>query len=82
MFGALTRATMTGVTKADNVKRLEDVRVLTVVEVAHALRVSKMTVYRLIKAGELKTVKVGRSFRIHEKSFEAYIADNQATGKL
>lgn len=44
---------------------------LTVVEVAEFLRVSKMTVYRWIKAGELPAIKVGRSFRVDEKHVQA-----------
>ena len=41
-------------------------RFLTVQEVADLMRVSSMTVYRLIKAGELPAVRVGRSFRVSE----------------
>ena len=37
----------------DDPHTLENARYLTVAEVADALRVSKMTVYRLIQAGEL-----------------------------
>ena len=37
---------------------------LTVAEVAAMCRVSKMTIYRLIHAGELAAVRVGRSLRI------------------
>lgn len=37
---------------------------LTVTEVAEVMRVSKMTVYRLIHAGELPAIRVGRSFRV------------------
>ena len=37
---------------------------LTVTEVAEAMRVSKMTVYRLIHAGELPAIRVGKSFRV------------------
>ena len=40
---------------------------LTVAEVAAQMRVSKMTVYRLVHAGELEAVRVGRSFRVPEK---------------
>lgn len=52
---------------------LNGIKVVTVREVAHAMRVSPMTVYRMIKSGELEAVRVGRNFRIHEKSFEAYL---------
>ena len=37
---------------------------LTVAEVAEIMRVSKMTVYRLVHSGELPAVRVGRSFRV------------------
>lgn len=46
---------------------------LTVAEVAEIMRVSKMTVYRLIHAGELASVRVGRSFRVPEKAVKAYL---------
>ncbi len=48
-------------------------RLLTVHEVAGVLRVSTMTVYRLIKAGELPAARVGRSYRIRERSVEDYL---------
>ena len=37
-------------------------------EVATVMRVSKMTVYRLVHGGELPAVRVGRSFRVHAKA--------------
>lgn len=39
-------------------------RFLTVSEVAEVMRVSRMTVYRLIHAGELPAIRVGKSFRV------------------
>ena len=48
---------------------------LTPREVAEALRVSDMTVYRLIKSGELRALRIGKSFRISEEDFDAYLAD-------
>lgn len=39
-------------------------RFMTVSEVADVMRVSKMTVYRLIHAGELPAIRVGKSFRV------------------
>lgn len=50
-------------------------RFLTVAEVADILRVSTMTVYRLIKGGELRAVRVGKSFRITEDDVDRYLAD-------
>jgi excisionase family DNA binding protein len=48
---------------------------LTVAEVAAIMRVSKMTVYRLVHGGELAAVRVGRSFRVPEPAVRAYLAD-------
>ncbi len=48
---------------------------LTPREVAEALRVSDMTVYRLIKSGELRALRIGKSFRISEEDFDAYLTD-------
>ena len=48
-------------------------RLLTVHEVAGIMRVSNMTVYRLIRAGELKAARVGRGYRIRESEVEAYL---------
>lgn len=38
------------------------------------MRVSTMTVYRLIKAGDLASVRVGKSYRIREEDVDAYLA--------
>lgn len=48
-------------------------RFLTVQEVAELMRVSTMTVYRLIKSGDLAAVRVGRSFRVRESDVDAYL---------
>lgn len=47
---------------------------LTVAEVAALMRVSTMTVYRLIKAGELPSIRVGKSYRIRRADLDRYIA--------
>jgi excisionase family DNA binding protein len=47
---------------------------LTVAEVAGMLRVSTMTVYRLIKAGELPAVRVGKSYRLSEDEVDRFVA--------
>ena len=49
-------------------------RFLTVQEVADLMRVSSMTVYRLIKSGDLSAVRVGRSFRVAEGDVDTYLA--------
>ena len=52
---------------------LSDVRFLTVAEVATIMRVSKMTVYRLVHSGELEAIRVGRSFRVPEQAVNQYL---------
>jgi excisionase family DNA binding protein len=54
-------------------------QLLTVREVAAMMRVSTMTVYRLIKAGELGAIRVGQHFRIRPRDLETYL-DAQAIG--
>ncbi len=49
---------------------------LTVAEVASLMRVSKMTVYRLVHNGELPAVRVGRSFRVHAKAVHDYLENS------
>jgi len=48
-------------------------RFLTPAEVAELLRVSSMTVYRLIKSGELRAARIGKSYRISEDDVDAYL---------
>ena len=51
-----------------------EARLLTANEVADLMRVSRMTVYRLIKSGDLPAVRVGRSFRVAEGDVDTYLA--------
>jgi excisionase family DNA binding protein len=46
---------------------------LTVAEVARLLRVSNMTVYRLVKSNQLAAVRVGRGYRIQEDDVRKYL---------
>lgn len=48
-------------------------RFLTVSEVARGLRVSNMTVYRLVNSGQLDAFRVGRSYRIREEDVRRYV---------
>ena len=54
---------------------LAEVKFLTVAEVAAVMRVSKMTVYRMVHGGEMPAVRVGRSFRVPEKAVHDYLRD-------
>ena len=54
-------------------KPLSQMRFLTVGEVADMMRVSTMTVYRLVHSGELPAVRFGRSFRIPESAVSSIV---------
>ncbi|MDQ6688207.1 MAG: helix-turn-helix domain-containing protein [Actinomycetota bacterium] len=55
---------------------LSEVKFLTIAEVAAVMRVSKMTVYRLVHSGELPAVRVGRSFRVGEQDVHEYLRNS------
>lgn len=55
-------------------------RLLMVREVAELMRVSNMTVYRLIKAGDLPAIRVGKNFRIRRSDVEGYLGDRAYGG--
>lgn len=52
---------------------LGELRFLTVGEIAAVLRVSKMTVYRLIKSGDLPSARIGKAYRVREDAVLAYL---------
>ena len=54
---------------------MSEAQFLTIAEVAARMRVSKMTVYRLVHGGELSAVRVGRSFRVPERAVQDYLRD-------
>ena len=55
---------------------ISEVKFLTIAEVASVMRVSKMTVYRLVHGGELPAVRVGRSFRVSEEDVNEYLRNS------
>ncbi|MGO1319201.1 MAG: helix-turn-helix domain-containing protein [Galactobacter sp.] len=58
-------------------RHFANARFMTVAEVADVMRVSKMTVYRLVHSGELPAVQFGRSYRVPENAVEAYLGSAQ-----
>lgn len=46
---------------------------VTVAEVAEMLRVSNMTVYRLVQSGQLPAVRIGRSYRIRAEDVDRWL---------
>jgi excisionase family DNA binding protein len=62
-----------------DLKSFEDAHYLTVAEVALAMRVSKMTVYRLVHEGELPAVRFGRSYRVPAQAVQEYLVADRHT---
>ena len=52
-----------------------DVKFLTIYELAVMMRISKMSAYRLVRTGELEAIRVGRSYRIPEQAVISYMRD-------
>ena len=49
-------------------------KLLTVNEVANILRVSNMTVYRLVKSGQIPAIRVGKNYCIKENDVNDYLS--------
>ena len=56
-------------------------RLLTVGEVAATMRVSNMTVYRLIKSGELPALRVGKNYRLRQSDVERFLDERSVRTK-
>ncbi len=54
--------------------------VYTIKEAAEKLKVCIWTVRKLIALGELKSVKIGRVYRISEKHLEAFLKAKEVGG--
>jgi len=50
-----------------------EARLLTANEVTDLMRVSRMTVYRLIKSGEMPSLRVGKGYRFREEDVHDYL---------
>lgn len=53
---------------------------LTVAEVAEMARVSRMTVYRMVHAGELPAIRVGRSYRVPAAAVRRMLSEGEPWG--
>ena len=53
---------------------------LTTDEVLSFLKVKSRTLYRLIKAGELPAVRVGRQWRIRRTDLDAWLEKQRSSG--
>ena len=55
---------------------------MTVEEVAHLLRVTKKTIYRLLERGDIPAVKVGRSWRFKKAAMNEWLSSLSAKSVL
>ena len=56
----------------------EGVKVLTVKETAHLLKVRPQWVYRMLHGGGLPSIRLGRQIRIDEESLEKWLAERRS----
>ncbi len=54
-----------------------DKKLLTIKEVCEYLNVSKPTIYRLIKEGKLKPIKIGRATRFDKEDIDKFIEEQK-----
>lgn len=50
---------------------------LTISEVAKALKLNSMTIYGYVRSGKLRAIRFGRSYRIDEKDLIKFIKQNK-----
>ena len=64
----------------NDTRSISDLRLLTVAEVALIIHVSKMTVYRMVKSGELTAIRMSRgTLRVPEAVVRQYLRDALTT---
>ena len=66
-------ATITGTNMDGNAQ--SDSEILTVLEVAHFLRVPKSTVYKLARLGQLPASKIGKHWRFLRRDIHDWVHD-------
>ena len=56
-------------------------QLLTINDITKILKVSRLTIYRYIKAGKLPAYKMGRDYRINKVEFEKYLKTTKVKGQ-
>lgn len=52
---------------------MADIKVYTTEEALEVLKVTKRTLYRYIKAGQIKAIRLGREYRITEEALRDFL---------
>ncbi len=69
------------VERAEQVEGEDSAPLVTIREAANMMRVSKMTVYRLVHAGTLPAVRIRRSYRIRRHDLDTYLRCGTVEGE-
>ena len=70
-----TRGRITPPPEKENMTNNTAEKFLKMQDIAARLNVSRATIYRLIKAGKIPAVRVGKNYRVRPDDLEKYIAD-------
>lgn len=52
-----------------------DDRVFTIIELSEYLKIPKSTLYKLVRAGSVPCLKVGKHWRFHKTAIDAWLAN-------
>ena len=61
-----------------NTSPIGELQLLTPEDIMLAMRLSRSSVYKLLKSGEIPTVKVGKMLRVNKSDFEHWLAGHTA----
>lgn len=51
--------------------------IMTLEQLAEYLQVSYQTVYKMVRNGDIRAVKIGRSYRVRKEDVDAYFNKNE-----
>jgi excisionase family DNA binding protein len=61
-----------------NISPISDMQMLTPDDIMQALRLSRSTVYNMLKRGEIPSVKIGNMLRVNKSAFEHWLEQHTA----
>ncbi len=56
--------------------------IYTVYDIMDILKIGENTAYRLLNEGKIKAFRIGKSWRIQEKSLQEYINDSEMNNSV
>ena len=61
-----------------NTSPIGELQLITPEDIMLAMRLSRSSVYKLLKSGEIPTVKIGKMLRVNKSDFEHWLAGHTA----